>query len=952
MGKRGPLNNIEDFSPEELRLRASPKSKEVLDAYRTANLGRTERFHRSPEKMRERCLLDAVKQYDIELTKFENEVESRLFELDPPPDPRADLVLRAQARLRSQVLQARENPSKFIEYVFTDPVTGKGLVQQPFHEELMTFISNPLVKNKVVLMPRDHGKTTQAEAYILWRIGNNPNLRIKIVCESDSRAVERLFSLIQHIRSNERLKDVFPHLKPAELGDWCVPVDSLVQMADGTRRRVDAIIPGDCVIGWSATERKTRPARVEAVTPVILKPCVRVTARSNRNFCASVDHGMLSYGEKYVRAGDLDVGDPVAFGRGFATESDIGTPGEARLLGYLVGDGYVATKAGGPWFTNGDDEIISDFIQCVEAMGWACRLYADRGTYKMLGVVRGADCLVDAREWLSAHGLLAKTSRDKFVPESIFRGIQAMTNFLGAYFCCDGCLDRQTDRVSLTTVSEVLATDTMALISALGASPRLTRGPQSGAMRIGCAGWDGVDFAHHLARGMPACRKKTDLVAWITDYTSSHDVSVRRSDLWHEPGGAWNGGAWRRRLSDDPATLGWDRVKSVQPLGILPCVDLTIEQPVDTFLLDDGFVAHNTKHKIVVKRDHIMRDASVEALGVLSTATGGRADLLLADDVVGRRNSIEQPKLRETVKSAWDSDWSNLLEPQGESIWISTPWHVQDCTHKLIANPAYHVFRRPVGTETDPLAPLWPEKWSREALAARRAKIGEMEFNRGFRLIALSGEFALVPPNWITYWEEQPNVETLFIFIAFDVSSGESRDFFSAVVLGVHPTDARIFVLEAWHAKLTFLARADAIVRMHARWLPNMMGVEQETMKSLGQYLSSTTLLNIVALRPTLPKAVRLLAVTPYLQRGQVIFNPILRPSSIGDRESHGDLVTELLDFPLGANDDLVDAFVHAMALATTYGISQADDGLDLGVDVVGSGGTTPRLPAFEGYDE
>ena len=47
-----------------------------------------------------------------------------------------------------------------------------------------------------------------------------------------------------------------------------------------------------------------------------------------------------------------------------------------------------------------------------------------------------------------------------------------------------------------------------------------------------------------------------------------------------------------------------------------------------------------TKHKIVIQRTARHRDASIEALGIGSTATGGRADLIIADDVVDRRNAL------------------------------------------------------------------------------------------------------------------------------------------------------------------------------------------------------------------------------------------------------------------------------------------------------------------------
>jgi phage terminase large subunit-like protein len=493
---------------------------------------------------------------------------------DPKERERKRLDLVARATVRSRVLEARGDPNKLIEYCFKDSETGKPLVQADIHRELQAAMSSG--EDCVNLFPRDHGKTTQTEGHIIWVLGNNPNLRIKIVCASDSKAVERLFAIIQHIRINDCVHDVFPWLKPAKLGDW-------------------------------------------------------------------------------------------------------------------------------------------------------------------------------------------------------------------------------------------------------------------------------------------------------------------------------------------------------------------------------------TKHKIVVERDYISRDASIEALGVLSTATGGRADKLYADDVVDRRNALELPKLRETVKSAWDSDWSNLLEPEAQSVYNATPWHTADLTHKLLRNPTYKVLRREVGTADDPYAPVWDEKWPREALMRRRLKIGQLEYDRGFRLRALSGEFATVREEWIDYWDEPPDLGKLIVFQAFDVSSGTAKDYFAAVTLGVDPKSLRIYVLEGWHAKLTFLARAQAIEQQARTWRPSLQGLEEETMKSLSQYLGATSLLNVLSLRPHLAKAIRLMSVTPHLETGRVLFNPALKPDRIANREEHGDLVSELLEFPLGANDDLVDAFVYALQLATTYGLEDEDDGLELGIHVIGGGGNDDLLDTGEG---
>jgi len=57
---------------------------------------------------------------------------------------------------------------------------------------------------------------------------------------------------------------------------------------------------------------------------------------------------------------------------------------------------------------------------------------------------------------------------------------------------------------------------------------------------------------------------------------------------------------------------------------------------------------------------------------------------------------------------------------------------------------AFALFRRPVG---DDLQPVWPEKWPRAALAARRREIGEVAFARGYRLACVADDEVPINKN-------------------------------------------------------------------------------------------------------------------------------------------------------------------------------------------------------------
>ena len=144
-----------------------------------------------------------------------------------------------------------------------------------------------------------------------------------------------------------------------------------------------------------------------------------------------------------------------------------------------------------------------------------------------------------------------------------------------------------------------------------------------------------------------------------------------------------------------------------------------------------------TKHKIYVQRPIIQKDASVHVASILSSGVGGRADLLIFDDVVNQRNAVYQPALRQVVKSTFREVWMNLLTDDGRAIYIFTPWHTDDLSHELKRDLAWTLWSKPAIIDGEP---LWGVKWTLFKLEQRRLGIGDRAFQRQFMLIALSAE--------------------------------------------------------------------------------------------------------------------------------------------------------------------------------------------------------------------
>lgn len=348
-------------------------------------------------------------------------------------------------------------------------------------------------------------------------------------------------------------------------------------------------------------------------------------------------------------------------------------------------------------------------------------------------------------------------------------------------------------------------------------------------------------------------------------------------------------------------------------------------------------------HKLVVERTARHRDASVEALGITSTATGGRADLLIADDVVDRRNALTFPALREQIKQAWRSDWTNLLEPDGRVWYICTLWSPADLSHELMENRAYKLLRYDIG---EGFNPIWPAKWGEKELRERHSEIGTIEFNRAFRNQAIDIESAVVKPQWFEFRdlrEDQRYMELVerdeAVFITSYDPAGtptgkKDQDYTGACVGAVDTERGVLYIVDAWHRRASVKEVTDAVYAEAMRYEPWQIEIEKVGLAThdewiINEYPDLAPLIKVT--RPKVSKQMRLLGVTPLMEKGNVIFSTHLDPADEMFDPGRGSIVDELQDFPFGKHDDMVDAFSQLGAAARRHFLDvDADGGEDV----------------------
>jgi len=93
----------------------------------------------------------------------------------------------------------------------SDPIeTMTGLLDlicEPFHREWITLIEeNDFVS---LLAPRSHGKTSIVGGYIVWKVLQNPDIRVLIVTINQDKANEMMMFIQRHLEVNENIVKLF-----------------------------------------------------------------------------------------------------------------------------------------------------------------------------------------------------------------------------------------------------------------------------------------------------------------------------------------------------------------------------------------------------------------------------------------------------------------------------------------------------------------------------------------------------------------------------------------------------------------------------------------------------------------------------------------------------------------------------------------------------------------------
>lgn len=242
---------------------------------------------------------------------------------------------------------------------------------------------------------------------------------------------------------------------------------TLLQRDDGLRIAIKDIKEGDYILTDKGRYKKVLRKYYQGLMDVYT-----IRTSGYREVIAEGSHPFLTT-EGWKEAKDLRITDTLAT---VETREDNGISiplEEARLIGYILGDGCVVRNQCN--ITCADEVQLQDMINCANKLGFNYHIfkYKRKETYKLLTRFSLSKGVNSVRDWCKKHNLSNKNSYTKRIPDIIFRANkEVIGNFIGAYIACDGSVYKSSDRTDIRleigSVSEDLLMDVNHLLNRLG----------------------------------------------------------------------------------------------------------------------------------------------------------------------------------------------------------------------------------------------------------------------------------------------------------------------------------------------------------------------------------------------------------------------------------------------------------------------------------------------------
>lgn len=305
-----------------------------------------------------------------------------------------------------------------------------------------------------------------------------------------------------------------------------------------------------------------------------------------------------------------------------------------------------------------------------------------------------------------------------------------------------------------------------------------------------------------------------------------------------------------------------------------------------------------------------------------------RPTLMIFDDIENDEN-IKSAEQRQKLYHWFTKAAIPALARGGRAVIIGTILHFDSLVNKVMKQQDvfkswqtrvfYAITTEEDGTEQA----LWTEHRSLEKLRAMRDDpgdqdfIGSITFAQEYQHKPFSEEDAIIQPDWIKECEpsQVPDKHArLARVLTIDPAASERQtaDFTAMIVADLY-TDGNVYIRAIRNQRTSPSVTADTIRELDEIYKPQVIGIEKGALGLVFRDLLEG--LPVIGLEPDKDKVRRLLAVSRFFEAGRVY--------TVKNIQNGQAFREQLIEFPKGTHDDMVDAAAYAVRLLFVEGANQ-----------------------------
>ncbi len=332
---------------------------------------------------------------------------------------------------------------------------------------------------------------------------------------------------------------------------------------------------------------------------------------------------------------------------------------------------------------------------------------------------------------------------------------------------------------------------------------------------------------------------------------------------------------------------------------------------------------------LTLTREKSWPEGTFDAAGTRTQVTSRHYDLIIEDDTVapdkddlGEENVA--PRKEDVVQAiGWHRLAAPLLVSPGDSqnIAVGTRWFEKDLISWIEEHESesFVSYKRSCredenGAADESGAVTYPERFDGRVLSGLRTSLGPYLFSCLYLNKPLRSKDMVFQPEWFRYYSELPARLVCYTTVDPAVDPEDTKgepDWNVVLSCGKDLTSGRVYVL-GYDRERCSPSRLISLIFEHVRkWKPVKVGLEtvayqaslkhwiRERMRSTGEYFLVEGLTHSKR-----SKGARILGLQPFMANGMLWMEL-----------SHRELIGEMLAFPLGVHDDVVDALASQLEL-------------------------------------